>query len=214
MLLLKTRAVIALSHSVLTGAVLCTGDEARFTILGGQHVTHRILSAAALCLLALGACQKGKPRHVPVDPMAIAPPQAVVAAPTEGMSAGLAKLRGLPGISLDQIGAAADPLNRKPAVTPGAQPTVFAGFAFDPLARAPAKGVDVVVDGRVYGSAYGASRIDVASYFKAPGLTAVGYTMTLPANALPQGEHRVLLRVVAADGKGYFESPNYPFTVK
>jgi hypothetical protein len=181
--------------------------------LGIRHVTRRILTAA-ICLLALSACEKGKPRHVPADPMALAPPPPVVAAPTEGLSAGLPKLKGLPGVSLDRVGAAPDPLNRKPAVTPGAEATVFAGFAFDPKAKAPARGVDVVVDGKAYGAAYGASRIDVASYFRTPGLTAVGYTMTLPAQALAPGQHSVLLRVVAADGTGFYESPNYPFTVK
>jgi hypothetical protein len=181
--------------------------------VGGRHVRRRIL-IAALCLLALGACEKGKPRHVPVDPMAIAPPAAVAPAPSEGMSAGLAKLKGLPGVSLDRIGAAPDPLNRQPAVTPAGQPTAFEGFAFDPAAKAPARGVDVVVDGKAYGSAYGAARPDVASYFKQPGLSAVGFAFALPAGALKPGDHLVLLRVVAADGKGFYESPNYPFTVK
>ncbi len=177
-------------------------------------MTRAILTVAAFCVLELGACEKGKPRHLPDDPMAIAPPQAVVAAPTEGMSAGLPKLKALAGVSLDRIGAAPDPLNKQPAVTPGGQATAFEGFAFDPQAKAPARGVDVVVDGKAYGSAYGASRPDVASYFKQPGLAAVGFSFTLPAGALGAGPHSVRMRVVAADGKGFYESPNYPFTVK
>jgi hypothetical protein len=181
---------------------------------GGRHVTRRILTAVLLCGLALSACEKGKPRNVPADPMAVAPPPAVVTAPSEGMSAGLAKLPILAGVSLDRIGAAPDPLNRRPAVTPAGQATAFEGFAFDPVAKAPGRGVDVVVDGKVYGSAYGGTRLDVASYFKQPGLSAVGFTFTLPAGALAPGDHAVLLRVVAADGKGFYESPNYPFTVK
>lgn len=176
-------------------------------------MTRRFLTAA-VCLLALAACEKGKPRNVPVDPMAVAPPAAVVAAPTQGMSAGLPKLPGLAGVSLDRIGAAPDPLNRKPAVTPGGQATEFAGFAFDPVAKAPGRGVDVVVDGKAYGSAYGAARPDVASYFKQPGLSAVGFAFALPPGVLAPGDHMVLLRVVAADGKGFYESSNYPFTVK
>jgi hypothetical protein len=181
--------------------------------VGGRHVRRRIL-IAALSVLALGACEKGKPRHVPVDPMALAPPPAVVAAPIEGMSAGLPKRRELAGVSLDRIGAAPDPLNKRPAVTPAGQATAFDGFAFDPVAKAPARGVDVVVDGKAYGSAYGAARPDVASYFKQPGLSAVGFAFALPAGALKPGDHLVLLRVVAADGRGFYESPSYPFTVK
>jgi hypothetical protein len=181
--------------------------------LEGRPVMRRVLIAAA-CLVALGACEKGKPRHLPADPMAIAPPQAVVAAPSEGMSAGLPKFKEMAVVSLDRIGAAPDPLNRQPAVTPGGQATAFDGFAFDPRAKAPARGVDVVVDGKAYGSAYGATRPDVASYFKQPGLAAVGFSFTLPAGTLGAGPHSVRLRVVAADGKGFYESPNYSFTVK
>jgi hypothetical protein len=173
-----------------------------------------VLTALLICGLALSACEKGKPRHVPVDPMALTPPQPTAAAPKEGMSAGLPKRNELAGVTLDRIGAAPDPLNRRPAVTPAGQPTEFAGFAFDPVAKAPGRGVDVVVDGKAYGAAYGAARLDVASYFKQPGLSAVGFTMTLPAGALAAGDHLVVLRVVAADGQGFYASPTYPFTVK
>ena len=88
------------------------------------------------------------------------------------------------------------------------------GFGFDPVAKAPAKGVDVVIDGKAYGAAYGGSRPDVASYFKAPGLTATGFTATLPAGSLAMGPHTAVVRVVAADGKGYFEGPTIAFTVR
>jgi len=53
----------------------------------------------------------------------------------------------------------------------------------------------------------------VASYFKVPGLTATGYTATLPAGSLAKGPHAVTVRVIAADGQGYFESPRIAFTV-
>lgn len=183
--------------------------------LEGRHVTRRILTAALMAALALAACEKGKPRHVPVDPMAIAPPPPGPAvAPTEGLSAGLTKRREFPGFFLDRVGSAPDPLNKQPAVTLAAQPLVFDGFGFDPVAKTPAKGVDVVVDGKAYGAAYGHPRPDVAAYFKTPGLVAVGYTATLPAGALAMGPHTVVIRVVSADGTGYFESPKIPFTVK
>jgi hypothetical protein len=90
---------------------------------------------------------------------------------------------------------------------------VFTGFGFDPTAKAAARGVDVVVDGKTYGALYGHTRADVAVYFKIPGLTAVGYSLTLPPLTLAKGEHSVVVRVIAADGKGYFESPNFAFTV-
>ena len=129
------------------------------------------------------------------------------------MSAGLAKRPEFPGFYLDRIGAAPDPVNRQPAATPGDVAIVLSGFGFDAVAKVPAKGVDLVIDGKAYGAAYGGSRPDVASYFKTPPLALTGYTVTLPAGTLPKGPHALVVRVIAADGKGYFESPPVPFTV-
>jgi hypothetical protein len=54
----------------------------------------------------------------------------------------------------------------------------------------------------------------VARYFKTPTMTPVGYRVTLPADALAAGPHSLVVRVVAADGKGYFESPKVAFAVQ
>ncbi len=174
-----------------------------------------VLAFAGLALAALAACEQGKPRHPPPDPMALAPPPVAEAAapPDDVLSAGLAKRPEAPGFFLDHAGAAVDPRSRQPAVTPAGQPTVFDGFGFDAPAQAPAKGVDVVVDGKAYGTTYGAARTDVAHFFKAPGLVNVGFKAVLPAAALAPGAHTVVVRVVAADGKGYFESPAIAFSV-
>jgi hypothetical protein len=91
---------------------------------------------------------------------------------------------------------------------------VLDGFGFDAVAKLPAKGVDVVVDGKAYGTAYGHARPDVGDYFKTPALAATGFRTTLPAGTLAAGMHTLRLRVVAADGKGYFESPQVGFEVK
>ncbi|MFL5297402.1 MAG: hypothetical protein ACJ798_13555 [Phenylobacterium sp.] len=171
--------------------------------------------ALAAASLALAGCDNAKPRHLPPDPFAAGPPPVgPVAAPTEGLSAGLAKRSEPAGAFLDHIGQASDPFNRPPAVTAAGQPVVLDGFGFDPVAKTPAKGVDVVIDGKAYGTAYGAARPDVAQYFKAPALVAVGFRTTLPAGALAPGPHRALIRVVATDGRGYFESPSVGFEVR
>lgn len=176
-----------------------------------------VLAGAALSGLA--ACEQGKPRHPPPDPMALpasaeAPTIAQpVQAPTGAISTGLPKRPQPPGFFLDHAGAAVDPFSRQPASTPAGQATVFDGFAFDATVKAPARGVDVVVDGKAYGASYGSARPDVAAYFKAPALVKVGFRTTLPAGALAVGAHTVLLRVVATDGKGYFDSPVAVFSV-
>jgi hypothetical protein len=169
---------------------------------------------AVIAVAMLSSCDNPKPRQVPPDPMALPPPPLAPAAPPgAGMSGGLTRLAGAPGFYLDRIGQAPDPANRQPAVTSGAQPIVVDGFAFDPTAKAPAKGVDVVVDGKAYGAVYGHARPDVANFFKTPALAATGYKVTLPAGALSEGSHSVAIRVVSADGQGYFESRGFPFQV-
>lgn len=173
----------------------------------------KLHAVAAFAALLLAACDNPKPRHIPPDPMAAPPPPAeAVTPPRDGMSAGLAKRPEFPGFYLDRIGAAPDPVNKQPAATPGDLPILLNGFGFDPVAKVPAKGVDLVIDGKAYGATYGGSRADVASYFKAPALARTGYTMTLPAGTLAKGPHALVVRVIAADGKGYFESPPVPFT--
>jgi hypothetical protein len=179
--------------------------------------------AAGLCLAGLSACEQGKPRRPPPDPMAIAPPPEADAAGAatgtgaagapDPLSAGLAKQGAAAGFFLDHAGQAVDPRSRQPATTPGDQPMVFDGFGFDAIAKAPAKGVDVVVDGKAFGTAYGAPRPDVAQFFKAPGLVKVGFRTVLPAGSLAAGPHTVVVRVVAADGGGYFDSPAIAFSV-
>ena len=115
---------------------------------------------------------------------------------------------------LDHAGQVVDPLNHQPAETPVAEPILLDGFGYDPVAKAPAKGVDVVLDGHAYAAAYGRPRPDVASFNKNLQLTLVGYALTLPAGTLKSGPHSAIVRVIAADGKGYFEGPPIPFSVK
>ena len=177
------------------------------------------MKTAALILLGwaavtLTACDKAKVRAVPPDPMAAAAPAPEAGPPAAVLSAGLTKRPEFPGFYLDRAGAAPDPINRQPAVTPADQPIVLDGFGFDPVAKTPAKGVDVVVDGKAYGTTYGGPRQDVATYNKVPGLVPVGYRTTLPAGALAVGSHTVVVRVIAADGKAYFEGPPIAFQVR
>ena len=173
------------------------------------------LILGAIALLSLGACDKAKPRDLPPDPFAAAPaPLAPSSAAGGPMSVGLAKRPEIPAFTLDHAGAAPDPLNRQPAVTAAGAAAVFDGFGFDGEAMAPAKGVDVVIDAKAYSARYGSNRKDVAEHFNKPALGAVGFTVTLPAGALTPGPHTAFVRVIAADGKAYFESPPIGFTAK
>jgi hypothetical protein len=156
--------------------------------------------------LALSLASCDQPKNRTGDAPAITAPGA--------MSEGLPARPEFPGFYLDYVGPARDPMNNQPAVTPASQPTVFSGFGYDTPAKLPAKGVDVVVDGKAYGTTYGQPRQDVADFTKVPALVPVGFTVTLPAGALAAGDHTVVVRVIAADGRGYFESPVIKFQVK
>lgn len=181
-------------------------------------MNRRLVAIFGVALLALGACERGKPRHLPPDPFAIATPAAPepAATPVAGapLSTGLPKRPQMAGFFLDHVGQATDPFNRPPAITVAAQPVLLDGFGFDPVTKTPAKGVDIVIDGKAYPTAYGRARNDVAAYFKTPALANVGFRTVLPAGSLAPGPHTAIVRVVASDGKGYYDSPAAPFVVK
>jgi hypothetical protein len=88
------------------------------------------------------------------------------------------------------------------------------GFGFDVVAKKPAKGVDLDVDGRLFGTTYGSPRADVATAQKVPDLVKVGYRGVIPGAILTPGEHQVSVRVVSADGTGFYASPVIKFTAR
>lgn len=149
---------------------------------------------AALALVSLCACDQPKPRHGSAPDVAAAKPASV----------GLTKRSEIAGFYLDAIDEAMDPLNKPATVAAG--PVTLRGFGFDPVAKAPAAAVDVVIDGVAYATVYGHERPDVAEYFKAPGLLKTGFSVTLPAGAVKRGRHEALVRVVSADKVSYFDS--------
>ncbi|THD74523.1 MAG: hypothetical protein E7812_19640 [Phenylobacterium sp.] len=180
--------------------------------------------ASAVGLLALAACDQPKDREAQVQPTpaagatpaaAAAPAQAGSASvpATPVLSQGLILRPEFPGFYLDHIGTILDPL-KKPGAVSGAAPIEMSGFGFDGPAKVPAKGVDLDIDGRLYGTTYGQARPDVATAKQNSSLSATGYKTTLAPGTLAPGAHTVVVRVVSADGKSYFQSPTIKFTVQ
>lgn len=186
-------------------------EEQRGNGSGGMRVA-TIWAMAGLLMLA--GCDRPKPRTVPFDPMALAPAEPEPAAPVTGLSGSLLRLSGRAAAVVDHIGIVVDPLNHPPAATPADQPILIDGFAFDDVAKAPARAVDVVVAGQAFAAAYGRVRPDVAAFHKTPALSAVGFRLVLPAGALALGSHSLTVRVIAADGKTYRESAPIPFVAQ
>ena len=108
---------------------------------------------------------------------------------------------------VDQIGLSRAPFGATPSSIRSAEDSKVSGWAVDGPGRAPAAGVDIVIDRIVFPSIYGSHRNDVAQYFKRPDYRDTGFTATIPANSVPRGEHWLSLRVVTADGRCYFQSP-------
>ncbi|HEV2533605.1 hypothetical protein [Phenylobacterium sp.] len=181
-------------------------------------------STAFVALFVLGlltACNQPKARDTAADnsgplraPGVAAAPDTLPGAPAQApISAGLTLRPEFPAFYLDRINEAHDPL-KNPATLSGNVPLEMTGFGFDGVAKAPAKGVDLDIDGRLFGTAYGSPRPDVASANKVPALGASGYKAVLPPGALKPGKHQVVVRVVTADGTGYYQSPVINFTVQ
>lgn len=169
------------------------------------------VSVIAILGLVLTGCGKaGDGKSVASDQSA-APAAAQTPKP---LSLGLTKKPEFPAFYLDHIGTFNDPIQNKGASVAGNQPLVFDGFGFDGVSKQPAKGVDIVIDGNAIGTAYGTPRPDVAKYNNIPGLINVGYKVTLPPGALKIGPHSVVVRVIAADNSGFYESPPISFVVQ
>ncbi len=115
---------------------------------------------------------------------------------------------------VSQIGFSHAPFDQTGAHAPTAEDFKVYGWAVDHPNRAPASGVDVVIDRMVFPSTYGAYRNDVAEYFRRPNYRDSGFTAMIPANTLPVGEHWLSLRVVSSDGRCYYQSPSVRLTVE
>jgi hypothetical protein len=115
---------------------------------------------------------------------------------------------------VSQIGFSNAPCDQPGAHAPAVEDFKVYGWAVDHPNRAPATGVDVVIDRLVFPSTYGAYRNDVAESYRRPNYRDTGFTAIIPANTLPAGEHWLSLRVVSSDGGCYYQSPGVRLTVE
>jgi len=90
------------------------------------------------------------------------------------------------------------------------------GWAVDEANDAPARAVHLVVDDLPSVPAvYGLERVDVAGVFGKPHFTASGFTGLLATSGLPPGPHSLGLRVIASDGRRFYETAQrIDFTVR
>ncbi|MBU2308732.1 MAG: hypothetical protein KKG89_17900 [Alphaproteobacteria bacterium] len=158
---------------------------------------------AALLLLAVGACDKPKPRPAAAAASVAAEAGAPILSPPA--SIGLVRRPEMAVFSLDMINAAADPLNN-PATIKAGGPTTFSGFGFDPVAKTAPKAIDIVIDDVPYGTSCCHERQDVSGFYETDAVLMSGFRVSLPAGVVKKGAHKVVVRVVSADGRSSFDS--------
>jgi hypothetical protein len=115
--------------------------------------------------------------------------------------------------AIDQIGSARPPFGAASVHVSSADELRVSGWAVDHPSKSAASGVDVVIDRTPFPSTYGATRDDVAEYFQRPAYRESGFAAGIPANAIAKGEHAITLRVVASDGRCYYQSRAIPIQV-
>jgi hypothetical protein len=94
-----------------------------------------------------------------------------------------------------------------PEIDEGGGVLRIAGWAVDPLAGTPASAVLVEVAGRTHLVPVREERADVAAAFGVPAYARSGFRGLVTLDDLPAGLQPVQLRVVSADGRGYFDVP-------
>jgi hypothetical protein len=80
----------------------------------------------------------------------------------------------------------------------------ISGWAVDGLAKKPAGGVLVAIDGKLLKTYYGANRSDVAVHFKNPNYKKCGWYIEIPVKILAPGNHKLSLKILSNDKLTYF----------
>jgi hypothetical protein len=98
-----------------------------------------------------------------------------------------------------------------PVATRG-ENTFITGWAIDAPAGAPARSVDLKIDGRTIPTIYGPERADAAQELGSGRFRNVGFLAVFAtARVLASGNHTVSARIATADGRSYYRSGTLVF---
>jgi hypothetical protein len=85
-------------------------------------------------------------------------------------------------------------------------PLQVIGWAVDTSQNLPAGGVYLSIDnGLNTSTAYGFDRSDVATSLGMPTLRKVGFSGTIPTDALTPGHHLLVLKILSANSQAYYQ---------
>ena len=114
---------------------------------------------------------------------------------------------------VDRFGPALQPFGKTVEIRSG-EDVVVSGWAIDAPAAALAGGVEIVIDGHAFKLPYFLTRADVAAAKRNEAYTDCGFLAVVPRELLPNGSHTVSLRIVSADRKTYYQSPDFRVAVR
>lgn len=80
---------------------------------------------------------------------------------------------------------------------------VLEGWAVDTATKTPASGVSLLFDGAEIPTVYGADRPDVAAYYHTAPYRYSGFYLSIPANKMTPGTHRLQFEVLTPRGSYY-----------
>jgi hypothetical protein len=155
-------------------------------------------------------------RYIAFDLRNLAEQTSLARLPTRpgAMTIAMSACSGRTTISLERAGKARAPFAGGLAPVQGSRPLKITGWGIDQPAGSAGAGVDVVVDGTPLPTFYAIDREDVANYFGRPGYYHSGFTTELGPNSLTRGEHRLALRLIAANGQCYYEGAPVTLVVR
>jgi hypothetical protein len=231
------RAVVNLPHR------LTNGGAGHYRLAAVRHRTPRMLSQKGMiavrqrlpivvvttvlvvCALVLVILIRGSMNQSgPGTPLVVTPsPGAArtIAAPTGSPPVALDALPTATvqtRYSVDRINGVMIPANPDPSsMVQVARGTAIqvTGWAIDTARNSPAGGVIVSIDNSLNVPAtYGLDRSDVATSLGSAALAKVGFSGTVPTDALTPGRHLLVVKILAADGQSYYQPPQaIPITI-
>jgi phosphoglycerol transferase len=117
-----------------------------------------------------------------------------------------------PVYNLDQIGTNRGPFAGSVIAKDSGDLTV-AGWAIDQEKSSAAGEVDLVLDGQPIPTLYGADRSDVSTHYGIESYRNSGFIGTIAASILSRGNHPFSVRVISADRKCYYQSPELTIVI-
>jgi hypothetical protein len=115
--------------------------------------------------------------------------------------------------NVDQLGPADQPFGKTVTVGLGDR-VLIRGWAVDTMASTLAGGVEISIDNHAYKLPYFLTRTDVAAALGSAAFADSGFLGIIPPQLLPEGQHDVVLRIIAADRRNYYQSPSIRMIVK